>query len=48
MTLLNCDFLLNKPLPAVPCGLGKGEAQSVSATDSHFLEHSVDKNIYDE
>jgi hypothetical protein len=35
MMLLNRDFLLNgPPLPAVLCGVGKGEAQSVRATDS--------------
>lgn len=26
MMLLNRDFLLNGPLPAVPCGFGKGGA----------------------
>lgn len=36
MTLLNCDFLLNGPLPAVPCGFGESEAQSVRATDSSW------------
>jgi hypothetical protein len=34
MMLLNRDFLLNGPLPAVLCGVGKGGAQSVRATDS--------------
>lgn len=34
MMLLNRDILLNGPLPAVPCGVGEGGAQSVRATDS--------------
>lgn len=34
MMLLNRDFLLNKPLPAVPCGFGESEVQSVRASDS--------------